>query len=302
MKRTQATHLPAGILFFLLSVAVVSAVNPSRRTYETHCQILDEPTEPQYRVSLAYVASSGYEGYGRSSQLECDGMFKMGYFRDVAYGTAELTGRFKGFVFPDSVGIELPDQLLKLAVDGSWTWRYVNELSLQIRAEPGIYADLEGISLDTLFIPLGCRLIRTFNPDISGVVGLDVRPGFGREIMPLVGVEWSPLDEVHVRAMLPDSRVLFSFPDWSAYVGFDWQNLSYRMRESGPYSRDLITLEDYRLYGGITGWIGPDIHVFGELGKVFNRSVEFEDGPSGGEESVDVESARVFRVGVGGPF
>ena len=115
MKQTSIACVLTSTLSLALCAATAFAINPSRRTFEAHCQILDEPAEPQYQASVTYVPTTGYEKYGRSGQIECDGHMKIGYFKDIAYGSVELTGRLKGVMFLDSANIQLPNQLVKLA-------------------------------------------------------------------------------------------------------------------------------------------------------------------------------------------
>jgi len=256
-----------------------------------------------YHVSLGYVPESRFEGYGKSALLELEGDWMLAYLTDVARGDIDFNFRVRSTLFLDSAELQLPDQVAKIAIDAGWIWRYQNGMAIQFRAVPGIYSDLEEIDTDIFFVPFSCSLIRTFNRQLSGIVGAELRPGFEREIMPIIGLEWEINDALRLEARLPESRfIYFVSPNWTTYLGFDWQNTSFRLSESESYDRDLVTIEDFRTCWGLTHWISDQLHLTGEVGHVFDRNIEFKGSADGPDSEIDIESGMFVRFGLGGPF
>ena len=143
-----------------------------------HCQVLDDVTEPVYEIGMTYVPASQFGDEGDSAFLEFDTDWEFAYFRNVLWGEMDLHLKVRNIMFMGSARIDLPDEVAMLALDVGWTARYRNGVSLQLRATPGYYCDLEQIGPDGLFVPFSCSLIRAFTPEVSGIVGAEVRFGF----------------------------------------------------------------------------------------------------------------------------
>ncbi|MFC1497857.1 DUF6268 family outer membrane beta-barrel protein [Verrucomicrobiota bacterium] len=260
-----------------------------------YCQILDNQMEPVCRFNFDIIPSSRFEGAGKSTlfEMEADGEFA--YLRDKLYGDIDLSLAFKSIIFVGSARLDLPDQVVKLALDAGWAGRFQDGLAVQVRAYPGIYSDLEGWGLNTIFMPFSCSAIKTFSRAVSCIIGAELRPDFERFFMPIVGMHWEISDLLRLEVGLPESRILcFPHPDWSTHLGFDWNNTSFRLDDD----RDMITVEDFKAYVGITRWISDQMHVTGEFGRVFWRSVEY-DNPS---SDIEIDDQYFLRLGVGGPF
>lgn len=295
-----------GIVFLGMSVLLASSAIAATLSWEQsmeYCQILDTPPVSVCQVGLRFAPESRFEGYGQSAFLELEADWEFAYFKNVVLGDIDLNFKLRSILLLDSAELQLPDQVAKIALDAGWTWRKENGIALQLRTTPGIYSDLEEIDTDILFTPFSCSLIRAFNPKLSGIVGFELRPGFEREIMPVIGIEWEINDFLRLAAGLPESRFVCSITeDWSTHLGFNWQNTSFRLREKGDYDRDLITIEDFRAYWGLTHKISDQLMFTGELGYVFDRSVEFKDPAEGLASDVDIERAMFMRFALGVPF
>lgn len=267
------------------------------------CQILDTVTEPIYEIGMTFVPESRFAGHGKSAFVEVDARWDAAYFRDVLYADLDLGLDFAGILVTDSAGLQLPDQLVRLSIDAGLTWRYVGGTALQFRLKPGIYSDFEEISMDSLALPGSLALVQSFHPTVSGILGLEVRPSFETKILPRVGVAWQPADMIRLEAGLPRSRLSCAFNnEWSGHLGFEWQNVSYNLREKGDFDRERIEIEDYRLYGGVTKRMSDALQLTAEVGRLFDRQVEFRYPAADLPRKVDVDNAIYLRVGVGGPF
>jgi len=274
-----------------------AAVWPGDET-PAECQILDAHTQPVYRLGLGFTGESRFEDYGDSAMIEFEADWAFAYFRNVFSADLGFALNVRSILFLDSGGINLPNQLAEIAVDVGWT-RRMRDLALQARVRPGIYADLEKIDSGTFFFPFSLAVIRSFNPDLSGVAGLDIRPGFERALMPRIGVAWEASEKLRIDAQLPESRLTcFILPDWTTDVSLLWRNTSYRLRDD----RDMLTIEDIRLAWGLTYRTADQVEFNVQLGRSFHRSVEFEDVATDEPQDVDISNATFLRVTVGGPF
>jgi len=291
----------------LLGVSALLAVHSPRtaiavETYP-YCQILDVLSDPLYEVSLAYVSESRFRGYGKATMLELSSDWEFAYFRNVMGGNLEARLEGGAVIFTKSAGLHLPDQLLHLGLDAGWTQRSPRGIGFQVRAEPGIYADMEKLDGELFALPVSLAVVRTFNPSCSGILGFTVRPDFDRWLMPMIGVEWEICETLRLAARLPESRFTWYMSrDWTTHIGFEWRDSSYYVEERGPEDRDQITLEDMRLYWGLRRRISEQFHVMGEIGRMFDRDVRFEGQVGGVEDDVDVESRYFARLAVLGPF
>lgn len=266
------------------------------------CQILDKAGGSQYALSLGYVAESRLKDYEKTSLIELQGTWEFAYYRDVLLADVDL--RLDGGVtLMDAGGVDLPDQVLALAVNGGITWRYVNNTALQLRARPGIYSDLSALDADSLYVPFSGSLIWAVHPELSGLVGVEVRPGFERSVLPLARLEWEASADWRVSAGFPRSRVTYyGLRDCALYGGLDWRSDTFSLDDSGEVDREQLTFEDFRLYGGLAYSVSAELQVIGEAGMAFDRSIEFEKAPEDQRRDIDIASDLFVRVGVVGPF
>jgi hypothetical protein len=294
------------VKWWVVSVALVSTAGrvSAQLVDIQECQILDNPAaRPVYQVGIAYVAESEF-GEGEDSgifEMEADWYFA--HFRDILYGDIDLSLAARTLFLADSAGLQLPDQLVKLALDAGWTWRYTNGMGLQVRAAPGIYSDLEEFAAGALAVPFSVAVTRAFTPEMSGIAGFEIRPDFDRVLMPILGIEWQAFDEFRVKARIPESRVTwFISRDWSAHLGFEWRDTTYDLREKGDFDRKSIALEEFRLSLGAGFRVSDQLEVVGAIGRSVGRKVIFDRVESGFDEEVDVEDATYIHFGLVGPF
>jgi len=297
-----------GLMGFFLGVSLLLGADALAEVWPSEedswpCQILDTMPEPVYRIGLGYVPESRFKGYGKTDFLEIDGDWAFAYYRDVFCGDIDLNLRFDAMVLFGSAGLQLPDQVGKIALDAGWTWRSREGTAAQIRLLPGLYSDLEEIDAEAFSLPFSLALIRAFNPCLSGIAGVEIRPDFDRIVMPLVGIEWEIWEAVRLEARLPESRlVYFVTQDWSTYLGFEWQSMSYALRKQGWYDRKLITFEDFRIWWGLAHFISDELQLIGEVGSTFERSVEFEGEILDLDNDVHISKATFVRFALSGPF
>ncbi len=277
---------------------------PSNEPRSGQCQILDRHLDNAYEILLEVVPASDFTGYGESGVLEFGAEWRrVAFFRDFLMADLDLDLDFNSIIFLKSAGLKLPDQLLELSMDAGWTWRYVNGSALQVRVRPGIYSDIEKIDSDAFFLPFSCAGIGAFHPKLSGIAGLELRIGFEREVMPILGLEWEISEWLRLRAGLPESRLTCFFDRyWRSYLGLDWRSDTFSIREKGSFDRDTITIEDFHAYWGLSYSLTDEIQLIGEIGSIFSRGVEFGRQEEESDDSVDIDKQVFLRMGIGGPF
>lgn len=264
------------------------------------CQIVDKPLDHFYEVGLSYTPESRFEGHGKSEVVELNVDWPFGYIKDFGGGAIDFNLVVDDILFMDSAGLNLPNQLGVVAVDSGFTLRSNSGLSIQIRLKPGFYTDLDEIDADGFHLPVSFALIRAFTPEFSGVIGLDVRPGFDRLFMPIAGLAWKISDDLRLDAGLPHSRFQWAVtPELKTYVAFDWENTSFELGESNGGDERMITLEDMNAYVGMQYRVSDILQFKGEIGNVFNRSVEFG---SVADSKIEIQDSLFVRFAIGAPF
>jgi hypothetical protein len=266
-------------------------------------QILDAADKPAYRAKLGYVMPADFGDFGDSGMFELQGDWEFAYFRDVLAADVDLNFLFRDFIFTSATELKLPSQVMQLALDAGSTWRFEDGTGLQFRGKPGFYSDMGELSGGGLNMPVSLAVVKAFNNELSGLAGVEWRPGFDRPIMPLMTMEMLIQDTVRVRLGLPENRVTYyAAPDFSLYAGLDWQNLTFALSDDDNVDRESLTLDDYRFYIGSGYQMPGQVQLVGEVGQIYERSVSMEYGGSRPDKEVDVDAAMFVRFGLLGMF
>ncbi|MDD5522350.1 MAG: DUF6268 family outer membrane beta-barrel protein [Kiritimatiellae bacterium] len=296
MKRTIT------ILLVCLFGISAFAAKAAKRDKNDICQILDVPFEPVVQLSGGFVQSSPVEDYGDISLVEIDAHWAFAHLWDILFGDIDMALRLNSTFFSDSTDIDLPSQLSRIALGAGWTGRFGDGISLQARIFPGIYSDFREFGQEALYMPVSVAVIKAFDSKLSGIVGAEVRPGFEQQIMPLIGVAWMINERTRLDARLPESRFVYYLGrGWSTHAGFKWSNMSYGIHENN-LGADQVTMEDFRLFWGTTFRLSDNIQFSGEIGRAFERDIEYDNTDTGAESKFDVDAATFVRFTLGGPF
>lgn len=297
-----AFHAPAQSSWFDTLDEADQRQPESERTRNPHCQILDFTSEPACRAGLAYVTESAFEDYGESGVVEMDTRWQLAYFFGILYGDIDLSALLEADFYLDESELLLPDQLVALAVEAGWTWRFRDGLGLRLAAAPGLYSDLEAWG-EALFVPYSVCAVKAFDSRLSGKLGFSHRPGFERPFMPVIGLAWDLPRRMRLELGLPDSRLtLYWARDWTTYAGVEWESTSYAIGDKGDFDREMVTQEDFRAFAGLTFRATAELHFSVEGGLLFNRDVEFSEDAPGVQENIDVDDALFLRFGLTGPY
>ncbi len=261
-----------------------------------YCPILDNLLDPRGQASLAFIPESRVGGHGTATMAEVDAEWELAFWRNLFRGDVDFGVAARDTLFFGSGGLELPSQLLRIALDVGWTGRFQKDLAVVARATPGMYAEPGAVGGSSLFVPVSCALVRTFRSDLAGLIGLECRPGFEDVLLPMVALQGEEGDDLHFRLGLPESFIVWE-PNrfWDFRLRLLWSNVSYRLADD----RERITLEDFRCFFSAHYFPSDTFLLTGELGYIFGRTVEFGDDPRGEKGLANTWFA---RVGVGVPF
>jgi hypothetical protein len=261
--------------------------------------------EPVYTAGLALFSESEFGDYGEAGLLEILLDWEFAYYHDILGGVADMSFDLDAKVLTETTGLHLPNQLVIMAVDAGWNATYSDGFGFIARIRPGFYADLEEFSSRAIYTPFTLAWTRQFSPSLSGVIGAEVRSGFDRWFMPVVGVTWEPSSYCRIKAQLPESRIDYVLDSlWSAHAGFKWTSTTYALREKSPFDREELTLEDYQLYLGASRRIDQQLRLGVDVGGSFDRKIEFKNPEPelDDQRKIDVDSALFVRVSLSGPF
>jgi hypothetical protein len=293
---------PMSILRMVCFIGVagsVLAASPADSWYRgaTRCPVLDLRRDPVYTLDLGIVLPADVENGEAFSLMELDMHTDLLYFREVFLGDLDIRLHFQSVIPLNGGDLKLPDQLLTVAVDNRWTWRYVNDTAFQWRFEPGFYSALDSLSFESLSLPMTFMGIKTIDSSLSALAGVRLRLGFERVFMPEAGVVWQPAPEFRLEALVPESRaVYYVMPGWAVHARWAWESMTYQLPDD-PYDRKRVTFEFRRLALGLTREINPEFRVGGEFGLLSGREIEFGRGGTS-----DVDQAVYLQAGIGGAF
>jgi hypothetical protein len=289
--------LRLAVLMGLAGVAVAGSPSDSWYRGAMRCPVLDLRSDPVYTLDLGFVLPSDAENGSTFSLMEWDVQTDLLYFREVLLGDLDIRMQFQSVVPLNDAGLKLPDQLLMVAFDNRWTWRYVNDTAFQWRFEPGFYSALDSLSLESFAMPMTFTGIRTIDSSLAAVAGVAVRFGFEREFMPVAGVVWQPSPIFRLEALLPESRLVYHvLPEWAVQARWAWESVTYQLPDDRD-ERKRVTFESTLVAIGLTREITPELRMTGELGLLNGREIEFGRGGA-----ADVDPSGYVRVGIGGAF
>ena len=296
----KSTILAAGLL---VSCSVLLAAPWQVDNAYPECQVLDLSPTAVYDLSWGWIADADLEGAGATTIYEVDARWEFAYWRDFLDGDMALDLVTEIDFFSQSADVELPDQLLALNLKATWVRRSAAGHAWLVTFAPGIYSDIEEIGLNTIFVPTTVTHIWTWNPTVSALLGLQVRPDYEVPLVVLAGIVWSPAELIRVEALFPRGRVLIMFdPRWSAEIGAEWSSTTYRLKEKGPYDRDKLTIEQIEYWVSVWHQLTDRLRIGVSLGEVASREFEFDDRTEFFGRAFDVDDSFFLRVALGGPF
>ncbi|HMP75886.1 MAG TPA: hypothetical protein PKE12_06285 [Kiritimatiellia bacterium] len=260
------------------------------------CQFLDGAEAPSWEAHVSHTTDARVEApEGRDVAIWSVGGGGGLYYWRTGSGELDLTGAYDLRAFDGSGGIALPDYAAALRLNAAFVMRNWDGSALRITAMPGIYSDLEDISFEDLGLPVEVAGIQAFNPQVSGLIGVALYPGFIRAFDPRFGIRYAPDETLRVDLMYPESRVIFRPAAVELYAGLRHDAVNeFRLEEDD--SRRRMALRETRAFTGVAWLLNDVLRMSVELGYAFNREVDFDKNAPGR----DLEEAWQVRLGIGG--
>jgi hypothetical protein len=264
---------------------------------EIFCQTLDSRFHQLSYFTLGYVPKSEIGKFGESAIAEVDSALRVFALEDFLAGHLEGYLRLHALSFLNNAGLDsLPDVAAHLAFELAATWRFVNGWSLELSAAPGMYSDVTDPQFNCLAT---ANMHYSFTPELAGVAGLTVRPGWDLPVMPNIGFAWEPIWFLRTEAMLPRSRAMLTLFDRLTVFGtIEWRNRDYRLedKEGAP---DAITMDEWLATGGAMLRISEHTRISAEVGKFFKREISAKVEQ---DATLPVSKETMVRFGLHGEF
>ena len=271
------------------------------RLDDFYLPFFDAPRESDRWFALDYLTGAKAEGGGgKVSSVEFTCHFLVGDWRNVVEGDVQMDFEPRLILFTDDGGFDnLPTLILDFPFDMSWVWRFQNGVSLEIGATPGIYGDIEAFDLSIFAIPMRACLYLSVIPELAFRAGVEARPGWDRVIMPLAGLAWEPGEMFYLEAGVPRSLAVWRLGPVNLYGKLEWENTTFAMsgHDGDP---DDITVDDWRLGGGLSVAVTDDVRIGFEVGLILGR--EFSAETELGESKIELDDTAYLGLTIGAKF
>lgn len=179
-----------------------------------------------------------------------------------------------------SGGTDLPPRLNDAYLDIMWLPTFVHRYTTLLAVTPGYYSDYRIGDADAFRITGKGLVIYDAVPEkwqlVGGVVYL------GRDslkILPVGGAIWTPNDWVKLELIFPKPKLAAMFnrgmgyEDWT-YLMADYGGNTYSIRRANG-DADKVTLQDFRIIGGIERRLDGGAGYRLEAGYIFGRRVDY---------------------------
>jgi hypothetical protein len=179
--------------------------------------------------------------------------------------------------------IYLPPRLNDVAVDFHIFRVYDNHWIADFAVTPGLFADDHSFDSNEA-LRINGRAIGVYAPtlDLKYALGVTYLDGGWSKVVPVVGVIYTPNDDVEYQLLFPTPRISWRLNNFSAapgsderwvYVGLEYGNAAWAFQQPNG-TEDVLASRDYRLIFGIERKIVGGISHRVEIGYVFNRDIK----------------------------
>lgn len=258
-----------------------------------------EDVPPEFEFRVWGSSEADVDGGGTLATYAGDADWAFAFLDATLGGALEFRLRSGLTILDDSAGVDLPGQLVYLAADVGWIAGNKESLSFELRLDPGVYSDVEDFDAEALDFPFSLAFRQVLDADLIALLGLQIRPGFPDQVMPIAGVIWDPSEPVLVTLCLPESRVIWHpVQALRLYAGAEWSNMGYDLNDD----EGTLTLEEILLALGVGFDFGSDVGLELEWGRLLEREIEIEDDGGDGRSDINIDSATFIRFGFFGPL
>jgi hypothetical protein len=195
-----------------------------------------------------------------------------------------FTPFFRADMLDAAATLDVPSTLYETGVKAFWRRPVNDRFSTIFLLTPSVRSDFQ--TSDRAFRLFGLGLLTwQWIPDRLSISGGAMYTG--REdypVLPAMGLLWTPTSDWRFDVQFPSPRISYRLAKngatsetWAYLAGVFGGNTWAVTRANG--TPDMLTLRDLRLVSGVEHQLAGNRGIFGEVGYVFDRSMEYTDVP-----------------------
>jgi hypothetical protein len=199
--------------------------------------------------------------------------------------------------------IALPPRLHDAVIDFHVFRVYDNHWIADFAITPGFYADDDSFD-SSAALRINGRALGIYAPtvDVKWVLGVTYLDGAWNKVVPVVGVMYTPTDDVEYQIVFPTPRVAWRLASspipgrderW-VYIGVEYANSAWAFQQTSG-AEDELAYRDFRLLLGFERKLAGGISNRFEVGYVFNRDIRVASISS---NDIDMDNTFLLRAGV----
>ncbi len=297
MRMNQAEWINLNCMRIILIglLACIFTVSALGKQPQPFCQILDQQDDLIWHVRGGYAEGGKVAGGANLRMLESGGGAGLFYSR-TAVGEFDLRFKADATTFVERGDLRMPDQVAAVRLDLDYVARLQDGYALRVGIAPGFYSQITHVNMDHFYYPFLLHGLYAFNPEVTGVFGFNVYPGFDRVLEPRVGVRWGISDFLLLDLFYPATEVVFRpTVGWALRAGVDFKRKTqYRLKRSDD--RHSLIMKETRMYLGLDHMISPQMRFMFRIGRIVDRDLDFRRGtPARG-----IDDSGYIQIGIGG--
>lgn len=194
---------------------------------------------------------------------------------------------------------DVPSRLYDTALDFSLFLPINERWSFFGGVAPGVYSDFDNMSSDAFRITGRALFNYKRSENLRFAFGFVYLDRDDVAALPAVGVVWTPesMPALKFDIMFPKPKVVYTYSEdqthkKSLYLAGEFGGGTWAIERSSGLD-DNFTYSDLRLLLGIEHILTDQYTWFAEAGYVFNRSIEYSNGPE-----LDLDETGLIRVGL----
>ncbi len=103
----------------------------------------------------------------------------------------------------------LPPQVFDLYLDLSWSQRWSERLTSEVRVRPGLYTDFRTTPPDAFRVPGEAVGVYQIDPDLCAVGGVQYLQRVGVKLLPIGGLLWQPTPRWEISMIFPEPKIAY---------------------------------------------------------------------------------------------
>lgn len=198
----------------------------------------------------------------------------------------------------------LPPRVYDLYLDMSWSQRWSDRLTSEVRFRPGLYTDFRTTPPDAFRVPGEAVGVYQVDPNLYLVGGVEYLQRNDIKVLPIAGVLWQPTPRWEIGLIFPEPKIAFELSTqqhlWGyiagQYGGGRWtikNDLGHSGRVEYSDFRLMFGIEWREDYLGKLPLLPQTAAAFLETGYVFERHLRFATTAS----QFDPQPAWMIRFG-----